>query len=327
MPNYYICQILKTELVVPTTTVYKNIELRSASKYSPTELSFIESSLKATGLSHDIKPNLMPSIATIININQINDIKPLAENCFIELIDLLQVEFPYYKFSLTPCGFIKNLDTGEYTALTEKEFDLGNFFLRRQHSIEQINATQRLLYINNMELFDRYKRSLHWSRNAKLENSIQLRILFRWFAIEAIFKANESDDITSLLLLFLGFPESTYSKHISRSFINRLSMHKAYKIWKRKIRDHIEEIRKYRNNSVHSGFRAIDHPISKLKLYDKIMHLAIIRCQAGVRTGLSNRINTIAEFKEYAGLIFENQPNVENDIINTVIFSLDNNHL
>jgi hypothetical protein len=128
-----------------------------------------------------------------------------------------------------------------------------------------------------------------------------------------------------LLLLYLGFPGSTYSKGISRDLLSQLSENESWIKWKKLLRDIVEKIRIFRNDSVHSGFRSVDYTSDELVLYNKIMTYAASRCQGAVRDALTQKITTVPEFKSCAGNIFENRGNVVTDIIGNIVFTLDNN--
>ena len=130
-----------------------------------------------------------------------------------------------------------------------------------------------------------------------------------------------------MLLLFLGFPTSKYSKYISISLIKELEKNTSYTKWKRIIKDKVVDIRIFRNHSVHSGFRNIDFSIRDLRLYYNIMFIGCSRCQSAVKTGLLNRIDNIDDFKEYAGIIFENRDGLINDILGNIVFSFDNDYM
>ena len=109
--------------------------------------------------------------------------------------------------------------------------------------------------------------------------------------------------------------------------IDKLKSNPLYENWKNKIRDSIENIRKFRNDSVHSGFRNFDFSASNIKLYNQLIEFGCSRCQSAVNRALRNGLKTVFEFKEYISLLFENNDNLVNDIHGNILFSLDKNPL
>ncbi|NIF88116.1 hypothetical protein [Burkholderia sp. Cy-637] len=327
MANFYVCKLLrKPGIVVASTIVYGNVEIRPAQKQDVDELAMLRRSIEATKLEAEVEVEIACRIAVIVQAENPDDADILSDQYFVEVLDLLTVEYTMSHLAVTQCGYIKNLDTGEYQVITKHQFAPAMLLIRSPHSMPQINSTQLLAYRSG-DLLDRYKRSIHWSRNARWERSIHLSLLYRWFAIEALFKENENDDVTSPLMLFLGFPGGAYSKYISRDLLKKLSQNESYSKWKRQMKTVVDKIRDFRNASVHSGFRSVDCTPDDLRLYGRLMSVGLSRCQSAVQNGVLNGLKTVPEFKEYAGLIFENRPDVEGDTIGTIVHILDNDHL
>ncbi len=170
---------------------------------------------------------------------------------------------------------------------------------------------------------ERYLRSLHWFRNSKHENNQQLKILFSWFAVEALLKESELDNIGGTIRWFLGFPNGKSSLLVSASVLNELNQNPRYSIWKRQITDIIERIRIFRNDSAHHGFRTIDFTPKELDLYNHVMVLGLTRCQGAVQRALISGISTVSEFKEYMPYIFEDNCNLVNDVHGNILSILD----
>jgi hypothetical protein len=262
-------------------------------------------------------------IATVIQAPTLDEAILLADQRFVPILDLVSVEFALSEFSLTKNGYAKNLDTGDITPLHPRDFEPSLTFVVPRGPIKKYEFNQWLLR-QSSDLAERYKRSIHWTRSAKWEESIQMAILYRWFAVEALFKQEEGDDISSLLLLFLGFPGGSYSKHISRNLLSNLAQNPAWAKWKRMLQGIVDKIRIFRNDSVHAGFRSVDYTPHELRLYHQIMAYGAARCQGAVRGALQSKIETVSEFKDYAGLIFEGNGNLEDDIFGNIIFSFEN---
>ncbi|UXZ83495.1 HEPN domain-containing protein [Burkholderia multivorans] len=327
MYNYYVCKLLKNPgIVIAETVVYANVEIRRAKKDDTEEMALLTESVEATNLKAEVEIELSCRIGTIVQAATEEEASNLADQRFVEILDLATVEYTMSHLSLAHCGYVKNLDSGECTTLKNRQYSAGTSFITSRGIMPQINTTQQILYRSG-DLFERYKRSIHWYRNAQRENSIHINLLYRWFAVEVLFKETETDDVTGPFTLFLGFPGSTYSKYIDRDLLNRLSSNASYSKWKKQIKDIVDKIRKFRNDSVHSGFRSIDCTPDDLRLYSRIMTLGLGRCQGAVQYAVLSGLKSVTEFREYAGLIFENRSNVERDVIGNIIHILDHDHL
>lgn len=286
----------------------------------------VNDSINATKLNGQVEAEIGCRIGVVVKADSADEAANLADQYFVEVLDFLTVEYTMSQLELAHCGYVRNLDTDENQIISNQQFDMGTLFIRSQGLMSRLNSTQALL-LQEGDLLDRYKRSIHWSRNAILEKSPHLTILYRWFAVEALFKENDTDDVTSPLMLFLGFPTNTFSKYLSRDMLKRLSDSESYRKWKLKIGPLVNRIRKFRNDSVHSGFRSIDCTADDLRLFDRLLTVGLSRCQGAVHTGVLSGFKSVSEFKEYAGLIFENNPNVERDILETIVYILDRDSL
>lgn len=327
MANFFVCKLLKKPgICTATTIVYGNVEIRPAQKHDLSELAMLKQSVESTKLDAEVEIDFACRIGVIVQADNSDDAQLLADQYFVEALDLLTVEYIMSELATANCGYVRNLDTGEYEVILTPKFSPGMLFIRSLTSMPQINATQDIVN-RSSDLLDRYKRSIHWSRNARLEKSVHLSVLYCWFAVEALFKENEGDDVTSPLMLFLGFPGNAYSQHISRDLLERLSDNPSYWKWKKKLKALVEKIRDFRNSSVHSGFRSIDCTTNDLRLYGRLMTVGLSRCQGAVQAGIFSGLRTVPEFKEYAGLLFENRENVEVDIIGNIIHMLDHDHM
>jgi hypothetical protein len=164
---------------------------------------------------------------------------------------------------------------------------------------------------------------LHWARNAKHEKNKQLKIIFYWFSIEALLKESENDNISGVLRWCLGFPNGKKRNEVPNSILSSLNTHPRYEYWSKEIVTIVEQIRIFRNDSVHSGFRSVDFTKSELELYTEVMTFGASRCQGAVNIALMNRIETVSDFKEYIGIIFEGRVGLINDVHGNLIYSLD----
>jgi hypothetical protein len=321
--NFYVVKILTGGgAVFPVTEVYGDIEIRPASADDKTEAAAISESASDTLLKNEHQ--IAARIATIVRATSTEEAIRLADEKFVPILDLLSAKFALSDFSLTQIGHVKNLDDGTICPIKNNFFGPSLTFIVPRGTVNKSDFEHWIIR-QTTDLAERYKRSLHWARNAKWEKSTQMAILYRWFSVEALFKESEKDNISSLLLLYLGFPGSTYSKDISRDLLSQLSENESWIKWKKLSRDIVEKIRIFRNDSVHSGFRSVDYTSDELVLYNTIMTYAASGCQGAVRDALTQKIATVPEFKSCAGAIFENRGNVVNDIIGNIVFTLDNN--
>lgn len=322
MSAFLVVRILQSQSVyISHTLVYSNEELRGPSADTSEESSFFESVAKNIYLDYN-HYKLCARITTIVNSSNVIDALNIADNRFSEVMDVISINFPISNFNLSPIGLLKDLDSGVIHHLNDNSFKPSTTFMLQQGLIQKYDNDHYLLSRDN-ELSKRYLRSLHWFRNAKHENNKQLKILFYWFALEALLKESESDNISGIIRWFLGFPNGKNSQDVSLHLIKDLESHVKYHFWKRKLPIVLDKIREFRNNSVHHGFRNIEFDLSELDLFCQVMVLSVSRCQGAVRNAINNNITSISEFKEYIPEIFELNTHVKNDTHGTIIYSLE----
>ncbi|CAM5294368.1 HEPN domain-containing protein [Pseudomonas fragi] len=323
MTSYLVVKILDDRsFSLPSTLNFGPVELRSYSADTKYEVSALEKSASENGLDYE-KHKVCARIATIVECENHSEAVHTADTRFLEVLDFKSTEYSTSTIKTSQIGLIKDLSSGEITSITRTGFQPSLAFVMHNGSIQYVDTTVYLLSLKN-ELCDRYRRSLHWARNSKNETNPQLRIIFLWFALEALLKADEHDNcVESYIRLFIGFPNGQQQWVISPLTKEKLENHPRYQHWKKQLIEIVKEIRDFRNDSVHSGFRSMDFTKEKLELFSTIMIYAVSRCQAGVMQGLLNNLETLVEFKEYAVPLFENNKNLINDIHNNIIYSLD----
>jgi hypothetical protein len=323
MHNYLVVKILdKGSIALSTTKVYGNVEMRSHRTDFDDEINVLEISAKENSANFD-DFKFCSRVATIVLADKIDDAIDLAEDCFSSVLDLKSPDFAISTIKTSPIGYIKNLDSGEIIPIKKMGFTPSMSFEVYQADIQQKEVTNLLLSLKN-DLCDRLLRSLHWSRNAKHEKNNQLKILFYWFSIEALFKVNETDNIEGLIRWFLGFPNGKNRDEVDHQLLKKLGKIESYDYWNKKLISVTDEIRIFRNYSTHSGFRIFDFKKEDIELYDKVMVYASSRCQAAVRYALLNDITNVNDFKECVPIVFQDNPNLLNDIAGNIIFSLTN---
>lgn len=323
MTHFLVVKILDDRsFSSPSTTIYGGVELRSYLADSNAESDALELSASENGLDFN-KHKICARIATITECETQNEAIQKADGKFLEVLDFKSTEFAVSNITMSRIGFVKNLSSGEINPIKRFQFEPSLSFHIGHGSTQCFDSTNYALSLNN-ELSERYKRSLHWTRNSKNEVNPQLRVIFSWFALEALLKADDKDNsVESYIRLFLGFPNGQQTIQLSPEIKLKLENHARYKYWQKKLYDTVQEIRDFRNNSVHSGFRSMDFTKETLDLFKTIMLYGVSRCQAGAMRALLSNIDTLSEFKEYAVLLFEDNTNLINDTHGNIIYSLD----
>lgn len=322
MAKFLVLKILDSKSIsLPSTQVYGVVELRSYKSDSECEVDALKKSAIDNRADFG-KYAFCARIATIVDAGSIHDAIEFSENTFSEVLDLKSVEFAISNFKTSDIGFVKDLESGEIHPIKKDEYEPSISFMVQQGDTQRIDFVNYILSLKN-ELSERYQRSLHWLRNSKHEKNIQLKTLFYWFAIEALIKESETENIEGIVRWFLGFPNGKYRNDVSTSLLAGLGSHPNYDYWNKKIIDVVDKIRVFRNDSVHSGFRSVDFTKKELELYSQVMVYSASRCQSAVQTALINRISTVSEFKEYIPVIFEENDNIINDVHGNILFTLD----
>lgn len=322
MKPYLIVKVLEIASVcLPTTTVYSNVELRSSRADSREELAALEACAKKLNLDFN-KYRHCARIATIVDSNTVETAVSSAESRFEEILDLKSIEVPISNYALSSIGFVKDLSTGKLHELKHSIHQPTMSFMTHQGNTQRVDITHCIL-AQNSELSARYLRSLHWFRNSKHENNAQLKILFNWFAVEALLKESEKDNVSVYIRWFLGFPNGKAGTLVDDKVLRKLESHENYLFWKKELVNVLEKIRIFRNDSTHHGFRSIDFTPEQLELFSQVMIYGVTRCQGAVQTAILNGIKSVKEFKEYMPTIFESNQYLINDVHGNILFSLD----
>lgn len=322
MKPYLIVKILETQSVcLPTTTVYSNVELRSSNADSSDELSALQTCAKKLNLDFT-KYSHCARIATIVNTNSMETAPSIAESRFEEVLDLKSIEAPISNYTLSSIGFVKDLSTGQLHELKSSIHQPTMSFYIHQGNTQRFDITHYIL-AQDSELSKRYLRSLHWFRNSKHENNPQLKILFNWFAVEALLKESEKDNIAVYIRWFLGFPNGKAGKNVDQALLSKLESFKSYFYWKKELVQVLDNIRKFRNDSTHHGFRSIDFTPKQLELYSQVMIYGVTRCQAAVQTAILNGVTSVEEFKDYIPTILESNKYMTNDVRGNILYNLN----
>ncbi|MBJ8501042.1 MULTISPECIES: HEPN domain-containing protein [Acinetobacter] len=321
MSDYLVVKILDTNsFTLPNTLIYGEVELRSASTDSAAELIILKESAEDNKLDF-AKYSYTARISTIVHSDTTREAEQQATDRFSSVLDLIMIKFPTSNVELSQIGFIKNLESGETIPIKKWEFSPSLSFVVSHGNIQRIDPMNFILS-QKTELSERFLKSLYWARHSHHENNKQLKILFSWFALEALLKENEDDYIGSIVCFCLGFPGKRKAHHISQEFMKKIESHPKYFFWLNKLTTEVNNIREFRNHSVHDGFRIVDCPKDTLALYEQIMIYGISRSQQAIQHALLNGISTVTEFKEYLPFIFEETVRIS-DVHGTIIYSLE----
>jgi len=322
MTPYLVVKVLESQSIsLPSTFIYGDVEMRSAQSDTSEELEIMKASAQNLNLDFS-KYGHCARVSTIVKGTTLEQAIALAEDRFAEILDLKSIEATMSDFSVSKIGFIKDLLKGSLHEINVKQVMPCMAFYVHQGDVQRKDMTNYILALDN-ELSRRYLRSMHWLRNSRRENNSQIKILFNWFAVEALLKESESDNVGPYIRWFLGFPNGKASRLVSDTTVKKLESHPRYIFWKSKIIDIIEKVRIFRNESIHHGFRSIDFSKKELELLNQVMTYGVTRCQGAVQSALNNRIVSVSEFKEYIPYIFEQYKNIASDVHNNIIFSLD----
>lgn len=329
MDDFLVTRVIGDKSIVfPRPKGYYLVEIRSGKFDFPFERKMVEKSAKSFDESFDLK--IAQRIATIVSADSFYKADKKSEALFIEVLDCLDIETRGLgKTPLLKTGFLRNLDKGVRSPrLSGDTFGPFPSFKIEDREIPNVDIIQALLSLPNTELKSALFRSYHWLRKAKLESTLQLKNIFRWFALETLAKVKNLENINPKIMQALGFPLGLIGLYVKRDFIKSYKNHEDYLHIERFVKDTLKEMRDFRNNTVHSGFRQWD--ISDDKLYDfkNILLLAVPRLQKFVIEALFQDINRIEVFWEYFPLIFnEMKNNIKNDFHGTVLYSLKNRNL
>jgi len=240
----------------------------------------------------------------------------------LDCIDALNPGISQIK--LLNCGIIRDLETAlQFVRKQANGFFHSPAFHILQREINPIDSAQAFLSLPDNELKNALLRSIHWSRRSKLESSLQLKCLFRWFAAETIAKTGD-EDITPKLMQALGFPLGKIGIILPKSLIDLLINHPDYTYCKKTACDFLNDLRNFRNDTVHTGFREWDYDKNKLQICDHLVSMALSRLQNHALTAALSAMTTIAEFWDYFPIIFENTTNLQKDFHGNVLFMIKN---
>src|SRR5690348_5473515 len=97
--------------------------------------------------------------------------------------------------------------------------------------------------------------------------------------MDVIWMINPDENIIPPVRWALGFPNGTGAQLLTTDFQKSLRGHSSYESLKRIVRDRLDEVRIFRNSTVHNGFRHQDISRDDLFKLDRITALACGRVQ------------------------------------------------
>ncbi|MEZ8826851.1 hypothetical protein AB6E04_21070 [Vibrio amylolyticus] len=322
MDSYLIVKILDSNsLVSSLTEVYKDTELRSYRADSEDEIKLFKDSAKLNDYDYE-SIKVYSRVCTIVQANAIESAITSANNQISEMLDLKAINFPMSRISCTNVGFIKNLHTGMCSPINKDGFNLTTSYMTRYTEVNRydfINAVQE----SDSELARRYIKATHWFRHAKHESNIQLKVLFQWFALEALLKENDNDNIIPTVRWFLGFPNGKKQAEVAPSMMESLRDNCDYVFWSKRIDELLNQIRILRNKSIHEGDRQKDYADNLLDLYEKVMIYSVSRCLGAVQTAIQSGILTVSEFKDYVPALFQYGTRQVDDVLYNIVHTLN----
>ncbi len=305
----------------PRAYCLDDVEVYPAVLDTPSEAKAIAQSLE----NWSETTNIGMRIRVIIEAETALQAQRFAEARFDEVLDVLDFTGTgLSRFAFLNAGYTRDLGSGEVVARDLlPEFGPHPCFFIMTEKYPPLDVGQYLLSRPRTDLGTRLIRSVHWTRKARWERDYQLRVLFRWFALEAIWMLMRDEDVVPRVMWGLGFPTGGAVPLVQRSLLSRLASHARYRAWRTQILKRFRDIRKFRNDSLHAGLRRHDIPTAELERFEQLLRLACPRVQSMALRGVIAKLETAQQLLEYLPLIFEQNPNLVNDIHNTVLYMLE----
>lgn len=310
----------------PRTLVIRDVEIRNGKTESTREKVALLRSIDECEVTVDER--LCPRLATVVDADSFERCSSMAEMRFEETLDLLHREtFGMARLTLLEAGYHRDLCGSDvvprHPAVTSRLGPTPMFHMVDEE-IPQITQVEHLADLGDFDLCSRYMRSLHWSRKAAWEPDIQLRILFRWFAIEAACKVDKDFDVAPVIAAALGFPMKKTWNKLDAFMRNSLKAHSRYEIWRAYVHKTLRDLGRWRNDSVHSGFRPWDIPKPDLETFDRLILLGCARVQSLVCDGLFANLRDAGDFSELLGTLIELRGDgYVKDVHGTIIYTLE----
>ena len=255
MKDYLVVRLVNPKgIYYPRSFCLGNVEVRPPKTDAPDERECLKFSLQKNQEEANLK--IAMRLATIMkNVGDQEEAYLQTQDLFEEALDILAMEeCGISSVSLMKSGFVRDLISGHVIPRELKNFSPTTLFQTIRDRYPRISFKEYLLFNREIEICNRFLRSLHWSRRASGEENLQIKILFNWFSIEALLKLNKKDAIVPKAMLSMGFPVGQAKNKVDVALLGKLESHPDYKAFKKLILKNMEEIEEFRNNSVHCGF-------------------------------------------------------------------------
>ena len=186
--DYLVVQLLdQSALYRADVSWLGRVELRPATVDTPLERAAISASLAT--LTPGIDGDHCMRLCTRVNATSVFEAEDAARLAFEETVDVLDSgNWGGARFSLYEAGFSRCISDGRITPrASHQSGPFPAYFVGSEH-LPAPTMQQFLLLEPRCELAQRVVRATHWLRVARNEASRHRALLFRWFAIEAIWK-------------------------------------------------------------------------------------------------------------------------------------------
>lgn len=322
MNHFLIVRLLGDRgMVFPETRGYGSVEIYPGGLDFPSETVLLKQSLNA--FEEEVNLSLAQRIITVIEADNPMQADKEAEIRFNQVLDNLERDLRGLGiYSLLKSGFVKNIQTGWQSPRLPSLHSNKKYypsFKMKHRVIEHIDANQALFIFNASELKLAIIRSNHWIRNSRNESNIQIKCLFIWFAIEAICKIGD-ENITGKLMKVLGFPLGKVGLYLSADTIQSIKNHPKYEFGKKYFEERFNELREFRNNSVHSGFRSWDITESNLQEYEEILWMTSTRLYSYAINALYQGLNNLKDLWEYFDLLYCERKDLIIDLHGNILY-------
>ena len=211
MNDFLITNIVAGNVTLcPDTTNIGCCEIRSSQSDTPQEKELLKKSLKSNNESVNLQISMR--ISTIVSADTREEAIEFAINEFVTALDVwgMYQPIPSQNFYLCRAGFSLDLCDNSYCEHTHPQDINGLMFRRSTSAITPITFAQ-IASVKNDELGLRFKRFCHWFHNANMEKNPQIKLIFLWFALEAMVRKPDrnsgrghSDNIIPYILSTLG---------------------------------------------------------------------------------------------------------------------------
>lgn len=326
MSDFLIIRLLNLgALIYPNSFCLGAVEVRPAKCDTPEEKECFKEALEKN--NEKLNLDFGTRVACIIkDADNLSEALNVSQALFEESLDVMSLEANgMASLELMKSGIARDLTSNKLQPLVrEKKFSPSNVFVLQKDRYPKITQKEYiLLNKDKIDLCGRFLKSLHWSRHASWEQNLQMQLLFNWFSVEALLKVDKDDDVAPKAMLAMGFPIGSKNGEVPTQLLLNLEKHPNYKNWKKIITKNMKEIRDFRNNSVHSGFRLWDISEDKMLKYSYLMKIACSSCHRLGQQAISSGCETTEKLWEDAPKLLDEMDNLVKFVHGTLIYSLE----